>query len=303
MTERMNNHLLSYIEEFPDATLRDCQMSLQRRFKKEVSYTTIHRYLNWNMYSLKDLRRERLGMNTAENIEKQRQYCQVLKDHQAAGNFLIYMDETNFNTYQHCTRGRSFRGDRAVITLPSSKSANLQIQLAVNLHVGVIHSQAVNTSIHASVTADFIKDVYRMALDTEAYMSMYKSKKVVIILDNAPAHCHTHENLMELLQGPELAMLEVVSLGPYSPMLNPCKGCFSVLKSKINSKMQENRGRMNDFTTRGQMQAFRMDLLQTCWQECLEENVINAALVQKEKAHCHEFVGLALQSMPMPLGK
>ena len=138
-----------------------------------------------------------------------------------------------------------------MVEVTPSKSNNLQVQLAVNPHMGIVHQAMVDTSIGMDVTAGFIKDVYRTAIDSTAYKSMYENKKVVVVIDNAPAHNKAKQHIDELLEDEELQNLEILWLGPYSPMLNPCEGCFSVLKAKIKSKLRETQQELTHYRTQG----------------------------------------------------
>ena len=71
------------------------------------------------------------------------------------------------------------------------------------------------------VNASFVRSIYDAVKDSETYRNFYSGRSVVIVLDNAPAHNQTETRLAgELGDNSDIVLLR---LGPYSPMLNPCK--------------------------------------------------------------------------------
>ncbi|ETL39599.1 hypothetical protein L916_09088 [Phytophthora nicotianae] len=79
--------------------------------------------------------------------------------------------------------------------------------------------------------------------------------KLVIILDNAPAHSQS-EDLTKNRED-----LELLRLGPYSPMCSPIEGCFSVLKAWIKAFLAFNADQMFDLPY-GDKTEWRMRLLE-----------------------------------------
>ncbi|KAG2776624.1 hypothetical protein PC129_g20250 [Phytophthora cactorum] len=54
---------------------------------------------------------------------------------------------------------------------------------------------------------------------------------VVIVLNNAPVHLQTDERVTKH------ADMELLRLGPYSPMCNPIEACFSVPKVRTKTEL------------------------------------------------------------------
>ncbi|ETL33325.1 hypothetical protein L916_14209 [Phytophthora nicotianae] len=70
------------------------------------------------------------------------------------------------------------------------------------------------------VNAAFVDDVYDAVKATDVYRDFFVGKTIVIILDNAPAHSQA-EDLIKNRED-----LEMLWLGPYSPMCNPIEGMY-----------------------------------------------------------------------------
>ncbi|EEY67057.1 uncharacterized protein PITG_17647 [Phytophthora infestans T30-4] len=111
--------------------------------------------------------------------------------------------------------GRALIGQRAVVKLPPSKGANLQLQCAVSPEVGLVHYAKQRGSIKMEVNAAFVDAVYEAVKRHDVYRDHFAGKTVVIVLDNAPAHSQTEDLITEQED------LELLRLAPYSPMCNP----------------------------------------------------------------------------------
>ncbi|KAG2788322.1 hypothetical protein PC129_g16034 [Phytophthora cactorum] len=79
--------------------------------------------------------------------------------------------------------------------------------------------------------AAFVEEIYEAVKSSQEYSKYYQDRMVVIVLDNAPAHRQTEERVTKH------ADMELLRLGPYSPMCNPIEACFSVLKAHIKTEL------------------------------------------------------------------
>eukprot|EP00644_Phytophthora_capsici_P015237 jgi/Phyca11/130791/e_gw1.98.96.1 len=113
------------------------------------------------------------------------------------------------------------KGERATVVLPPSKSANLQVQCAVSTETGLVHYRLQRGSIRMDVNAEFINEIKVKASPT--YHEHFLGKKVVVVLDNTPAHNQSED----LVTDQDDLML--LRLAPYSPMCNPNEGRQSLL--------------------------------------------------------------------------
>ncbi|GMF55863.1 unnamed protein product [Phytophthora fragariaefolia] len=156
-----------------------------------------------------------------DELCKRKVFGEKLLQYDKEGAFIVYYDETNFNLYCKRTQGRAPVGERAVVTLLPSKGANLQLQCAVSPELGLVHYAKQRGSIKMEINAAFVDDVYDAVKSHETYRIHFSGKKIVIVLDNAPAHSQTEE----LVQARN--DLELLRLAPYSSMCNPIEGTCS----------------------------------------------------------------------------
>jgi hypothetical protein len=139
----------------------------------------------------------------------------------------VYYDETNFNLYCKRSQGRAKKGERACVIVPSSKGPNLQLQCAVSSAVGLVHYEQERGSIRMDQNATFVDAIYSTVKELDDYRTAYAGKRIVIMFDNAQAHCQTESRVNHRED------LVLLRLGPYSPMCNPIEGCFSSFKAKV----------------------------------------------------------------------
>ncbi|KAG3143252.1 hypothetical protein PC128_g24625 [Phytophthora cactorum] len=109
------------------------------------------------------------------------------------------------------------------------------------------------------VNAAFVKRIYETVKASATYREYFVGMKMVIVLDSAPAHNQTEERLEEVIA--EHGDLELLRLDPYSPMLNPIEGCFSVFKARVKAYLAEHRQRMFVQGAHFNMTKARMSLL------------------------------------------
>ncbi|GMG15827.1 unnamed protein product [Phytophthora fragariaefolia] len=156
-----------------------------------------------------------------DELCKRKQFGEKLLQYEKEGAFIVYYDETNFNLYCKRTQGRAPVGERAVVTLPPSKGANLQLQCAVSAEIGLVYYAKHRGSIKMEINAAFVDDVYDAVKSHKTYRIHFSGKKIVIVLDKAPAHSQTEE----LVQARN--DLKLLRLAPYSPMCSPIEGTCS----------------------------------------------------------------------------
>ncbi|ETN08421.1 hypothetical protein PPTG_12218 [Phytophthora nicotianae INRA-310] len=94
------------------------------------------------------------------------------------------------------------------------------------------------------------------------YQEHFEVMMIVAVLDNAAVHNET-EDLAQ-----DRSDLELLRLGPYSPMCNPIKGCFSVSKARIKRCLSLSHGIMFD-APYGEKTELRMQLLKRTAERCI----------------------------------
>ncbi|POM69969.1 Hypothetical protein PHPALM_13689 [Phytophthora palmivora] len=266
----------------------------------KVNTSTISRHLVNMLYTVKQVRVEPTTCNSDVNKEKRRLFAEKLKEHHAAGNCIVYYDETNYNVYLKRLRGRAKRGERAVVKLPPSKGANLQLQCAVSSLLGLVAFR-LQRGIRMDKNAAFVEEIYRAVKASDTFQQCYNNKKVVIVLDNAPAHRQTEERVTKH------ADMELLRLGPYSPMCNPFEGCFSVLKAHIKTSLALARrdicNRSREPNDDGEVLSIaerQMRILERAAKDNMK--VITPALVTSMALHCRDAINRAAENKDMVYG-
>ncbi|KAG2852378.1 hypothetical protein PC113_g15077 [Phytophthora cactorum] len=148
------------------------------------------------------------------------------------------------------------------------------------------------------VNAAFVKRIYETVKASATCRKYFVGKKVVIVLDNAPAHNQTEERLEEVIA--EHGDLELLRLGPYSPMINPIEGCFSVFKARVKAYLAEQRHRIFVQGAHLNMTEARISLLKDA--ATVPISCMNRHLVVAMALHCQRFVADALKMEDMEYG-
>ncbi|KAG4039397.1 hypothetical protein PC123_g25055 [Phytophthora cactorum] len=164
VTPEIKEALETWMNECCTFTLRTLQNLVVEDFNVKLSQTTISRHLIDMMHTIKQ------------------------------GDLVVYFDETNYNSYTKRTRGRAKKGKRAIEKLPYSKGANLQIQCAVSSAFGVVAYRTHRGSIKMQTNADFVEGLYKVIKESDVYKDKYTDKKIVVVFDNAPAHCQPNRS-------------------------------------------------------------------------------------------------------------
>ncbi|KAG2953033.1 hypothetical protein PC110_g5563 [Phytophthora cactorum] len=159
-TPDMEDALVEYLEESCQYTLSQMRDMLIFDFGVLISTSLISKKLCGKLYTVKQVRVEPETCDSAGNIEKRRVFGEALLEHRRKGSFIIYYNEKNFNLYCKRTQGRAPVGQRAMVKLPPSKGASLQIQCEVSAEVGLVHYAARRGSIKMDVNAAFVDTVY-----------------------------------------------------------------------------------------------------------------------------------------------
>lgn len=204
--------------------------------------------------------------------------------------------------------------------LPPSKGKNLQVQCTVFTEIGVVHYALQRGSIKMNVNAASVEEVYRKTKEHPVYEQEFSGKKIVIVLDNAPAHNQTEERVQEHDD------MVLFRLGPYSPMCNPiegslypygmrvmgvirmtqsinecCVGCFSVLKARIKSFLALHREDMLSIGSFSTLTARRMDLLEHAVTYSMPF-IDNVRIIWRMALHCQISVAGAIRNEDMHFG-
>jgi hypothetical protein len=112
---------------------------------------------------------------------------------------IVYCDKINYSTHVVPQVGRASEKEHAVFTGPINKGQNLQIQCAVSNGRGLVEVNTHVGKIDMDMNASFLLDILVAALKWAEMSDVFWGKKVVLVLDNAPAPKRTEDLLTERL--------------------------------------------------------------------------------------------------------
>lgn len=217
--------IMAWIEAECDLTLKTIQTRLLTQFQVTVSTTTIGNTLQNELYTMKNIHKMPINMNSVENKLKRKVFVTALLQFIRDGKQCVWMDETNFNLYCRRSKGRAKKGKRAVQTLPVSKGPNIHLIGAISA-TGVILMERRRGSFTAALGNEF-------ALKVVAQWTAlgHAEEDLVLIGDNAPCHAQ----IETAIAGTRANFLR---LGPYSPQLNPIENVWSKVKAEAKSNIR-----------------------------------------------------------------
>ena len=235
LTESEIDEVLEWLSADASLTLEFLRMRISAEFGKDVCLSTISNYLDGRCITLKKLCHVPEGRNSPANKEKRLEYVRRVTHLVKQGKFLIWIDESNFNLFCTRTFGRAGRGKRATIKVANSRGANLHMIGAMT------NARLLKYSLmRGSFTKDKCSAWVRSLLnDVRGTISL---NRVVLICDNAPCHA----GLDDLFRECPYREATLLRLGPYSPMLNPIEGVWSVVKAAVKRNLRLRNGVIMD---------------------------------------------------------
>ena len=230
LTERHRESMLKYIEEDHLITLKTIKCYLLRDHGINVSTTTIHKHLDCQFYSIKKVLPQPSSMNSEENKRKRANYVSSVMSLIGRGKYIIYIDETNCNLFLRRSFGRSKKGLRCCVKVPTSKGKNVHVIAGIS-QTGLIYWERRRGSYRKDDCCQWLRSLLRHAQEP--------MNNIVVVCDNAPVHC----SLEHITEEEEFTGVSILRLAPYSAPLNPVEECWSVMKAEIkkslNSSMQQ----------------------------------------------------------------
>ena len=191
--EEHRSFICNQIEINPRLTLQELADLLFQRFNLSVSKECIRQHLDGMVYTLKSVRFEPETANSEINRQKRQAYVRTLLQYQSRCIPILYIDEANFNVHITRTSGRSVKGTRCNVVASASKGANLHLIGCIS-NAGPVNFSIKRGSFNKESAMSWIKETLR--LGNEMF-----GRKVVLVLDNAPAHSGAEE----LLNDPEIS--------------------------------------------------------------------------------------------------
>ncbi|OWZ12511.1 hypothetical protein PHMEG_00014319 [Phytophthora megakarya] len=226
---------------------------------------------------------------TLYTIKQRKAFGDALLAHEKKESLIVYYDDTNYNLYCKRSMGRAPVGERAVVKLLPSKGANLQLQCAISLEIGLAHWAKRRGSIKMEVNSAFVNDVYDAVKEHGVYEEHFVGKTIVIVLDSAPAHNQTEDLVRDR---EDLELLRFTHVQPHRRMLQCFKSKDQVLLSYEYS--------LNGCLPYGEMTERRMRLLEQAADRCMP--CIDLRLVNRMARHCALSVAAAIRGEAMEYG-
>ena len=209
--------LVDYVEQHPQSTLAMMQDHLLAVADVAVSTTTIMRYLDGCILSLKLVHDVPDRRNEPATINARRGYVRWIIQ-LPPYHHCIFIDECGFNLWTRRSYGRSAIGQRCFRVRNGQRGQNVSLCMAISTR-GVLHWTTVLGSFNQVAFQTFMTELSEVMADEE---------NVHFIVDNCPIH----NRVLLDKEGHQMRRLP-----PYSPFLNPIEGVFSSLKSDIKRRL------------------------------------------------------------------
>ena len=216
--------MLHLVEKTPTITLLEIKSKVAELREISISTTSIHKYLEAKMYTVKKIIPEPVTMNSDNNKQKRKDYVQKLMTDIGAGKLIIYIDETNVNLFLRRNQGRSRKGTRCSVVAPTSKGKNVHVIGAISQR-GLVHWERRRGSYRNADCCDWLRRMLRSVTEP--------LHNVVVVSDNAPVHC----SLETVFEEEEFSGARLLRTAPYSAPINPIEECWSVLKASMKREL------------------------------------------------------------------
>lgn len=222
LTEDQIDRVVEWIEEDCSRSLKQLKEKVLEEFHVSICVSTLGNYLEGRFFTLKQVHKQPVSMNSIENKALRADYVRRLNNYIQQGKQIVWIDETNFNLFCRRSRGRSRVGNRAVQMLPASRGPNIHLIGGISA-AGIVTMDRRRGSFNAAAANEWILHLLQQWENGGNQLA-----DLVIVCDNAPCHSRLEEVLNNV---------EVLRLAPYSPMLNPIETIWSKIKSYIKSNM------------------------------------------------------------------
>jgi transposase len=195
------------------------QMVIKKKFKIELSLSTVGRYLaKWGMTSQKPLKRAYEQDNKAVQEWINKEYPKIKKRAKKEKAEIYWGDETGIRSDHQTGKGYSKKGKTPVVLI-SAKRFKTNVISAVN-NSGKLVFSVFEGKFNSKKFIDFIKRLIKHS----------KSKKIFLIVDNLSVH--KSEEVKKFI-GDNISKVKLFYLPTYSPELNPDELLNNDLKSNL----------------------------------------------------------------------
>lgn len=233
MTEDIVQHLVSRLDENPLLTLQQLRDHLVQTVGVEfqgLALSTISRSLDRRLITLKMLTKGsdvREARNCPENIELRRQFAHWATTLPEDAN-LIFLDECGFNLWTSRHQGRAPRGAPVRRQVHTQRGATVTVTLAISPTAGLLHSSFLAETMTAARFQEFLNQLCQTVAE-----ELEEAAHCVIVLDGARVHS-------QATVPPAFShRIQMMTLPPYSPFLNPTEQAISCFKASIKRQLAD----------------------------------------------------------------
>jgi len=193
--------------------------------EKFLSTNFLCRTLREADFTTKQLEFEPPERNTPEAIAFRATYCALASRIPAAS--LVYIDETGFDLHCYRRRGRSRRGQKAIVVRESSQGERVSVVAAISPIHGLIAYQIELGHFNGDRFYDFIAN-------NLLPRPLFHQQSMVLVMDNV--RFHRNRELQQVITEDQPVQHRIQYIPPYSPHLNAIEYCFSNWKKYVNSQ-------------------------------------------------------------------
>ena len=221
-TPEMVLRLVEAIEENPHITLKEAKALISSEFQIDVCVSTIKRWLDGELISLKKTRKCPISMNSDENKGLRKKYLENLLQDKAQNRTIVWIDESNVNLFCQRNEGRSKIGSRCTVIDANGRGPNVHMIGAIT-STSLVSISIKRGSFTKEKCHEWLREIINICYQRQIV-------NLTIVCDNATCHRDIEKVIRE---GEDVKILR---LAPYSFLLNPIELVWSQIKSKIKSK-------------------------------------------------------------------
>jgi len=180
------------------------------------------------MITVKKVHRVVNKVNQPSYVEFRREYS-IWFNNFFIGDYrrLVFIDEISFNLHLSRKNGRSKRGTRTNVTVPTVRGRSITLISSLTIN-GMPYSKVViNSTVNANIFSEYIRELCRYLKEVRNMTG------AVLIFDNAKVH--RRENIEPAVREFEF---NFKFLSPYSYMLNPIESVFSKIKNIVRARLR-----------------------------------------------------------------
>jgi hypothetical protein len=222
-------------------------------FATPHTLTTVWNILDAAGFTTKQMHKHAAARNTLDMKQRRKQWVERVGP-TLLSDSVIFIDESPFSFCITRSRGKSMKGEPAIITTPQIRGKNHTVIAALSPTRGLVHfeikvtepdvqfirkrSKKKKKTAPKGVDRDRFRSFLINLFATPAFASA--SSPFTLVFDNAPIHLGDIRDA--IFQAGHMQQL----LPPYSPELNPIELAFSKWKLLFRAKHADSEGAVDD---------------------------------------------------------